>query len=50
MPNYLNEKGNNIAEGHEPIPYEARLVIVGLFFTFTIVKLKGPNNINVCNM
>ena len=35
-----------IEEGHELEPFEALLVIVGLFFTFTIVKLKGPNKRN----
>ena len=34
---------NNHREGHEPKPYEVLCVIVGLFFAFTIVKLKGPN-------
>ena len=31
------------AKGHEPIMYEALLVIVGLFFNFTFVRMKGPN-------
>ena len=35
-----------IEEGHELKPFEALLVIVGLFFKFTIVKLKGPNKRN----
>ena len=35
-----------IEEGHELEPFEALLVIVGLFFTFTIVKLRGPNKRN----
>ena len=30
-------------KGHEPKSYETKLVITGLFFKFTIVKLKGPN-------
>ena len=34
---------NDNREGHEPEPHEALCVIVGLFFVFTIVKLKGPN-------
>ena len=34
---------NNYSKGHEPKPYEALSVIVGLFLTFTIVKMKGPN-------
>ena len=39
-----------IEEGHELEPFEALLVIVGLFFTFTIVKLKGPNKRNNNNI
>ena len=34
---------NNYCKGHEPKPYEALSGIVGLFFEFPIVKLKGPN-------
>ena len=34
---------NNYSKGHELKPYEALSVIVGLFITFTIVRLKGPN-------
>ena len=30
-------------KGHEPKLYEALRVAVGLFFEFTIVKMKGPN-------
>ena len=32
-----------ITKEHEPKLYETLLVIAGLFFKFTIVKLKGPN-------
>ena len=31
------------AIGHEPRLYETLRVIVGLFLTFTIVKMRGPN-------
>ena len=30
-------------KGHEPTSNETLLVIVGLFFEFTIVKMGGPN-------
>ena len=31
------------AKEHEFKPYKALLVIIGLLFNFTIVKMKGPN-------
>ena len=31
------------AKGHEPTSYKTLRVIVGLFSTFTFVKMKGPN-------
>ena len=31
------------AKGHEPTLYKTLRVIVGLFSTFTFVKMKGPN-------
>ena len=31
------------AKGHEPKMYETLTVIAGLFFTFIILKMKGPN-------
>ena len=34
---------NNYNQGKELKPHEAPSVIVGLFFTFKIVKLKAPN-------
>ena len=37
------EKSNNLSKGHEPKLYEALVVIAGLFFEFTSVKMKGPN-------
>ena len=30
-------------KGHESTLYEALLVIAGLLFNFTIVKMRGPN-------
>ena len=30
-------------KGQESTPYEALLVIAGLLFNFTIVKMRGPN-------
>ena len=30
-------------KGKESTPYEALLVIAGLLFNFTIVKMRGPN-------
>ena len=30
-------------KGHEPTVYKTLQVIVGLFLTFTFVKMKGPN-------
>ena len=30
-------------KGHESKPYEAVLVIAGLLFNFTTVKMRGPN-------
>ena len=35
-----------IVKGKSPQPYEAPVVIVGLFFTFTYVILKGPNKLS----
>ena len=32
-----------IVKGHESKQYNALCVIVGLFYNFTIVKMKGPN-------
>ena len=44
---YLNNLHGRIviteAKGHEPKLYETPLVIAGLFFKFTIVKMNGPN-------
>ena len=35
---------------HEPMSYETLLVIAGLFFNFTIVKMRGPNkSLNIWN-
>ena len=31
------------AKGHEPTLYKTLGFIVGLFLTFTFVKMKGPN-------
>ena len=36
-------KAITIVKGHESKLYEARVVIAGPFFHFTIVKMKGPN-------
>ena len=30
-------------KGHESMSYETMLVIAGLLFKFTIVKMRGPN-------
>ena len=30
-------------KGQESMPFEAQLVIAGLLFNFTIVKMRGPN-------
>ena len=43
-------KTKYIEEGHELKLFEALLVIIGLFFKFTIVKLKGPNKRNNNNI
>ena len=45
MTGILGNQGKAIAsmKGHEPKLYETRLVIAGLLFEFTIVKLRGPN-------
>ena len=32
-------------KGHEPKLFETPIVIAGLFFEFTIVKMRGPNKI-----
>ena len=39
----MRRNDNNYSKGQEPRPYKALSVIVGLFLTFTIVKMKGPN-------
>ena len=39
----LRGKAITQVKGHEPKLYEALGVIAGLFFKFTIVKMKGPN-------
>ena len=39
-----------IVMGKSPQPYEAPVVIVGLFFTFTYVILRGPNKLSNLNL
>ena len=39
----LSSNRITIVKGHEHKLYEALQVIVGPFFKFTIVKMKGPN-------
>ena len=39
LENHFLTNDNNYSKGHEPKPYEALVVIVGLYLKFTIVKM-----------
>ena len=41
--NYILGIAIILVKGHESKQYYALRIIVGLFYNFTIVKMKGPN-------